>query len=76
MDEFSIEYRSFFMDDEHKDDVFDFDTCFVDFMADVFACDTSTVSLDLKPLPDSLKYVFLGANESLSVIIRSNLDQD
>ena len=30
-------------------------------------------TLELKPLPDSLKYVFLGANQTLLVIIASNL---
>ena len=34
------------------------------------------MSLYLKLLPDSLKYAFLGPNESLPVIIVSNLDQD
>ena len=29
--------------------------------------------LELKPLPDTLKYAFLGPNESLPVIIASNL---
>ncbi|XP_043700043.1 uncharacterized protein LOC122650719 [Telopea speciosissima] len=32
--------------------------------------------LELKPLPDSLKYVFLGSNEMLPVIIASNLTSD
>lgn len=31
--------------------------------------------LDLKPLPDTLKYAFLGPNETLTVIIASNLDE-
>jgi len=34
------------------------------------------VSLDLKPLPDSLKYAFLGPNESFLLIIAFDLDQD
>ena len=33
-------------------------------------------SLELKPLLDSLKYVFLGPDESLHIIITSELDQD
>ena len=33
-------------------------------------------SLDLKPLPDSLMYSFLGPDESLYIIIASYLDQD
>ena len=56
--------------------IFDFDTCFMDFIADIAsACDTSVVLLDLKPLSDSLKYAFLGPNKSLHVIIASNMDQ-
>ena len=30
--------------------------------------------LELKPLPDTLKYAFLGSSETLPVIIASNLD--
>jgi len=33
-------------------------------------------ALELKPLPDSLKYAFLGPDESLSVVIASNLNRD
>jgi len=33
-------------------------------------------SLELKPLPDSLKYVFLGPDEYLPIIIASDLDRD
>jgi len=56
--------------------VFDFNTCSVDFIAKIAsAYDTSGVSLDLKSLPNSLKYAFLGPNESLPVIIASDLDQ-
>ena len=32
--------------------------------------------LELKPLPDTLKYVFLGESETLPVIISSHLDKD
>ena len=75
MDEFAVEYESFFMDHESKYDVFDFDMCFVNFIVDVAAaCDTSAVSLDLKLLPNSLKYVFRGPDESLPVIIASDLE--
>ena len=59
VDEFAVKYESFFMNDEPEYDVFDFDTSSVDFIAEIAsACDTSTVSLDLKPLHDSLKYAF------------------
>jgi len=36
----------------------------------------SPVALKLKPLSDSLKYAFLGLNESLPVIIASDQNQD
>ena len=39
------------------------------------ACDTSSVSLDLKPLPDSFRYVCLGLSEFLSMIITFDLDK-
>ena len=49
----------------------------MDFITDVVStCDTSVVSLDLKALPNSLKYAFLGLEEFLPVIIVSDLDQD
>ena len=79
VDGFAVKYESFFMRDEPKYDVFDFDMCVMDFITDVVStCDTSTISstisLDLKPLPDSLQYAFLGLDEFLPVIIASNLD--
>ena len=66
------------MDDEPKHDVFDFkNACSVDFVDDlVFACDAFAISLNLKPLPNSLKYIFLVPDESLLVIITFDLDQD
>jgi len=36
----------------------------------------SPIALKLKPLPDSVKYVFLGPDESLPVIIAFDLDRD
>jgi len=36
----------------------------------------SSPSLELKPLPNILKYKFLGPNETLSVIIADNLNSD
>jgi len=76
VDEFAIGYESFFVDDEPKYNVFDFDTCSVDFIVDVAsAYDTSTISLDLKSFPNFLKYAFLGPDESLSIIIAFDLDQ-
>jgi len=75
--EFVLEYESFFMDGEPKYGLFEFDTCSVDFIAEIAsACDTSAMLLDLEALPDSLKYTFLGPNASLLVIIASTLDQN
>jgi len=51
--------------------------CSVAFIVDVVsACDTSAISLDLKPLPNSLKYAFVGPDVSLPMIIASNLDHN
>ena len=36
----------------------------------------SPIALELKPLPDSLKYTFLGPDKSLPVIIAFDLDRD
>jgi hypothetical protein len=36
----------------------------------------SPPKLELKPLPDKLKYAFLGANDTLPVIIASDLQKD
>ena len=75
---FVVEYESFFINDEPEYDVFDFnDACLVNFIAEVASiCDTSTVPLDLKPLPESLKFAFLRDGEFLPLIIASNLSQD
>jgi len=64
------------MDDEPKHDVFDFkNACSVDFVDDlVFACDAFSISLNLNPLPDFLKYHFPTPDSSLHVIIASDLD--
>ena len=50
---FAVEYESFLMNDEPRYDVFDFhDACSVDFIVEVaFACNTSTVPLDLYLTP-------------------------
>jgi len=78
MDEFCLEYKSFLIDDEPEYDVFGFDNVgSVNFIADVVsACDTSTVSLDPKPRSHSLRYVILDPDESLPVVITSDLYQD
>jgi len=36
----------------------------------------SPVALELKPLPDSLKYAFLGPDESVPIIIVFDLDRN
>jgi hypothetical protein len=36
----------------------------------------SLLKIELKPLPDKLKYAFLGANDTLPAIIASNLQKD
>jgi hypothetical protein len=36
----------------------------------------SPLKLELKPLPDKLKYAFLGVNDTLPVIIASDLQKD
>ena len=67
VDEFAIEYESFFMDDELEYNVLDFNNaCFVDFITDIAsACDTYAISLDLKLLANSLKYAFFRVLMSL-----------
>jgi len=45
-------------------------------MSESTAKSVSLVALELEPLPDSLKYVFLWPNESLPIIITSDLDRD
>jgi len=78
VDEFAVEYESFLVDDEPKYDVFDFnDAHSVDFIPKVASTyDTFAAPLDLKPFPNSIKYALLGHDESLPVIIASDLNQD
>ena len=60
MDEFVVEYESFFMDEEPEYDVFDIDEAYyMDLVVYlVSAYDTLVVSLDLKSLPNFLTYAF------------------
>jgi len=60
VDEFAVEYESFFINDEPEDDVFDFDdACPMDFIADgSSAYDTSIISVELKYLLEFLMYAF------------------
>jgi len=62
--------------------VFEFDDlcspadCLLIAVSESAAESVSLVALELKPLSDSLKYAFLGPDESLPVIIDSDLDRD
>jgi len=50
--------------------------CLLTIVSKSAAKSVSPISLELKPLPDSLKYAFLGLDESLPVIIASDLDRE
>ena len=81
-DMFAAEYESFLVDDEPKYDVFEFDdlcstaNCLLTDVSKSMHESISPPALELKPLPNSLKYALLGPNESLPVIITSDLDRD
>ena len=70
-DMFSIEDESFLIDDLHEYDVFEFDdlcsatNCLIAFSSD---SDSPVTSFGLKLLPNSLRYSFLGLDESLPMI--------
>ena len=66
------------MNDEPEYDAFEFDDSYstADYLLTAAFESVSPLGLELKPLPDSLKYAFLGPNESLPVIIASDLDGD
>jgi len=76
---FAIEYELFLIDDELEYDVFQFDDlgcaskCVISFVSED---DFPSASLNLKPLPNSLKYSSSGLDDSLPVIIASDLDWD
>ena len=78
----AIEYESFLVDDEPQYDTFEFDDlcstadCLLTAMSESVAESIFPVVVELKTLPDSLKYAFLGPNESLPAIITSDLDRD
>ena len=81
-DVLATEYESFLIDDEPEYDVFEFDdlcstaNCLLTAVYESAAESISPVAVELKPLPDSLKYAFLGSYESLPVIIASDLNRD
>jgi len=60
VDEFTVEYESFLMDDEPEYDVFDFnDACSMDFITEVAsACDTPAAPLDMNPCLILLSMLF------------------
>jgi len=72
------EYESFLIDDEPEYNVFEFDDlcatadCLLTTMSESVIESIFPVALELKPLPDSHKYAFLGPDRSLPVIIASD----
>jgi len=81
-DMFAAEYKSFFVNDEPEYDVFEFDDlcstadCLLTAVSESMHEYVSLPPLELKPLPDSLKYAFPEPDESLSVIVAFDLDWD
>jgi len=81
-DLFATEYESFLINDEPEYDVFEFDDlcstadCLLTAVSASAIEYISPVALELKPLPNCLKYAFLEPDESLPVIITSDLDRD
>jgi len=79
---FAAEYEFLFVNDEPEYDVFEFDdlcstaNCLLTAISESMHESVSPSALKLKPLPDSLKYAFLGPDESLPVVVASNLDRD
>jgi len=79
---FAVEYESFLVNDEPEYDVFEFDDLCstADYLLTVVSKSmhksVSPPALELKPLPHSLKHAFLGLDESLPVIVASDLDRD
>jgi len=81
-DVFTVEYQSFLIIDEPEYDVFEFDDLYsvADYLLTTVSESVqesiSPLALELKHVPDSLKYLFLGPDESLPIIIASDLDWD
>jgi len=79
---FAVEYEPFLVNDEPGYDDFEFDDlcstadCLLTAASESGPESVSPPALELKPLPDSLKYAFLGLHESFLVIIASDLDMD
>jgi len=74
-DMFTVEYESFLIDDEPEYDVFEFDElcsvadCLFTNVSESAHKSISPPTLELKPLPDSLKYAFLGPEESYLLLL-------
>jgi len=74
------EYESFLVNDGPEYDVFEFDDlcstgdCLLTTVSESAAESASPTTLKMKSLPASLKYALLGLDESLPVIIASDLD--
>jgi len=70
-------------DDSCADSLIENDTCDEIYSLSSYSSNSSSFvtyafdsTLELKPLLDSLKYVFLGPSETFSMIIASNLNED
>ena len=73
------DYEYFLINDEPEYNVFEFDDlCSISksLLASTTEFDCPTASLNLKLLPIFLKYLFLGPDESLPVIISFDLNWD
>jgi len=79
---FATEYEFFLVNDELEYDVFEFDDlcstadCLLTVVSESMHESASALALELKPLPDSLKYAFLGSDESLPITVASDLGRD
>jgi len=78
-DMFAAEYESFLINDEPGYHVFEFNDlcsdadCLLTTVSESVPESISPPTIELKPLPDSLKYAFLGPDKSLPTIIASDL---
>ena len=82
VDVFATKYESFLIDNKPEYDVFEFNNlcstadCLLAVVSESAIEFVSPVMLELKFLPYSLKYAFLGADESLPILITSDLSRD
>jgi len=79
---FAIEYESFLVNDEPEYDVFEFDDlcstadCLLTAVSESIYESVFLPALEWKRFLDSLKYAFLGPDESLPIIVASDLNPD